>query len=70
VRPGQTIEVRPRSREMIAIKAALEGAKKRTLPSWLELDVTNMKGTVRSTPTREEIAIPLEDQLIVALYSK
>jgi len=70
VRPGQTIEVRPRSREMIAIKAALEGAKKRTLPSWLELDVTNLKGTVRSTPTREEIAIPLEDQLIVALYSK
>ncbi|HZY30096.1 MAG TPA: 30S ribosomal protein S4 [Candidatus Methylomirabilis sp.] len=70
VRPGETIEVRPRSREMIAIKAALEGTKKRTLPSWLELDATNMKGTVRSTPTREEIAIPVEDQLIVALYSK
>ncbi|MBI2902943.1 MAG: 30S ribosomal protein S4 [Candidatus Methylomirabilis oxyfera] len=70
VRPGEAIEVRPRSREMIAIKAALEGTKKRTLPSWLELDATNMKGTVRSTPTREEIAIPVEDQLIVALYSK
>ena len=70
VRPGETIEVRPRSREMIAIKAALEGTKKRTLPSWLELDATNMKGTVRSTPTRDEIAIPVEDQLIVALYSK
>ena len=70
VRPGQTIEVRPKSREMVEIKAALEGAKKRTAPSWLEMDVTNMKGTVRSTPTREEIAIPVQDQLIVALYSK
>ena len=70
VRPGETIEVRPSSREMVAIKAALEGAKKRTLPSWLELDATNMKGSVRSTPTREEMAIPVEDQLIVALYSK
>lgn len=68
--PGETIEVRPGSREMMAIKAALEGAKKQTLPSWLELDATTMKGTVRSTPTREEIAIPVEEQLIVALYSK
>ncbi|MDE2180099.1 MAG: 30S ribosomal protein S4 [candidate division NC10 bacterium] len=70
VRPGDTIEVRPKSREMTAIKAALEGAKRRTLPSWLELDATNMKGTVRSIPSREEIAIPVEEQLIVALYSK
>lgn len=70
VRPGETIEVRPGSRELVTIKAALEGAKKRTLPSWLELDATSMKGIVRSTPTREEIAIPVEEQLIVALYSK
>lgn len=70
VRPGETIEVRPKSREMTAIKVALEGAKRRTLPSWLELDATNMKGTVRSIPSREEIAIPVEEQLIVALYSK
>lgn len=70
VRPGEMIEVRPRSREMLAVKAALEGAKKRPMPSWLELDVVNMKGTVRSTPTPAEIAIPVEEQLIVALYSK
>lgn len=70
VRPGETVEVRPKSREMMAIKAALEGAKKRPLPSWLELDVSSMKGTIRSTPTREEMALPVEDQLIVALYSK
>jgi small subunit ribosomal protein S4 len=70
VRPGQMIEVRPNSREILAIKAALEGAKKRPLPSWLELDASAMKGTLRSTPTREESAIPVDEQLIVALYSK
>jgi small subunit ribosomal protein S4 len=70
VRPGQVIEVRPASREVLAIKAALEGSKKRPLPSWLELDASAMKGTVRSTPTREESAIPVDEQLIVALYSK
>lgn len=70
VRPGEIIEVRPKSREMVVIKAALDGAKRRTLPSWLELDEANMKGTVRSIPSREEIVIPVEEQLIVALYSK
>jgi len=70
VRPGETIEVRPKSREIVAIKAALEGAKRQTLPSWLEFDATNMKGIVRSIPSREEIVIPVEEQLIVALYSK
>jgi small subunit ribosomal protein S4 len=70
VRPGETIEVRPKSREILAIKAALEGAKKRPVPSWLELDATSMRGTVRSLPTREEMAIPVQEQLIVALYSK
>jgi small subunit ribosomal protein S4 len=70
IRPGETIEVRPKSREIAAIQSALEGAKRRTLPSWLECDATNMKGTVRSIPSREEIAIPVEEQLIVALYSK
>jgi small subunit ribosomal protein S4 len=70
VRAGETIEVRPKSRELLVIKAALEGAKKRPLPSWLELDVAHLKGVVRSLPTRDEAAIPVEEQLIVALYSK
>ncbi len=62
--------MRPKSREIAAIKTAFEVAKRRTLPSWLELDPTNMKGVVRSIPSREEIAVPVEEQLIVALYSK
>ncbi len=70
LRAGDVVEVHPVSREMDAIKAALEGAKKRTVPSWLELDAAAFKGTVRTLPSKEEMAIPIQEQLVVALYSK
>jgi small subunit ribosomal protein S4 len=70
VRAGDVVEVVPASRDLDAIKAALEGAKKRRVPSWLELDAANFKGTVRSLPSKEELAIPVQEQLVVALYSK
>ena len=49
---------------------ALEGAKKRGLPAWLELDGAALRGTVRSFPSRADLALPVQEQLIVALYSK
>jgi small subunit ribosomal protein S4 len=64
------VEVAPASREREIIKAALEGAKKRRVPSWLELDAAAFQGTVRSLPSKEELAIPVQEQLVVALYSK
>jgi small subunit ribosomal protein S4 len=70
LRAGDVVEVKPASRDREAIKAALEGAKKRRLPSWLELDAAAFKGTVRSLPSKEEMAIPVQEQLVVALYSK
>ena len=70
VRAGDVVEVAPASRDREAIKIALEGAKKRRVPSWLELDAANFKGTVRSLPSKEEMAIPVQEQLVVALYSK
>ena len=70
LRAGDVVEVQPASREIDGIKAALEGAKKRRVPSWLELDAANFKGTVRSLPSKEEMAIPVQEQLVVALYSK
>ncbi|MBI2163524.1 MAG: 30S ribosomal protein S4 [candidate division NC10 bacterium] len=70
LRAGDVVEIQPPSREMGAIKAALEGAKKRRVPSWLELDAASFKGTVRSLPSKEEMAIPVQEQLVVALYSK
>ena len=70
LRAGDVVEVQPASREIEGIKAALEGAKKRRVNSWLELDDANFKGTVRSLPSKEEMAIPVQEQLVVALYSK
>ena len=70
VRAGDVVEVAPASRDREAIKVALEGAKKRRVPSWLELDAVSFKGTVRSLPSKEEMAIPVQEQLVVALYSK
>jgi small subunit ribosomal protein S4 len=64
------VDVQPKSRELVEIGAALEGAKKRRVPSWLELDAANFKGTVRTLPSKEEMAIPVQEQLVVALYSK
>ena len=70
VRPGDHVQVSDKSREMLAIKAALEGVKKREIPSWLELDPQAMRGVVRVLPAREDIVIPVQEQLVVALYSK
>jgi small subunit ribosomal protein S4 len=70
VRAGDVVEVTPASRDREAIKVALEAAKKRRVPSWLELDAASFKGTVRTLPSKEEMAIPVQEQLVVALYSK
>jgi small subunit ribosomal protein S4 len=70
VRSGDQVQVSGKSHELLAIKAALEGAKKRGLPSWLELDSQAMQGVVRALPAREDIVIPVQEQLVVGLYSK
>jgi len=70
LKAGDAVEVAQRSRDLLAIAAALEGAKKRRVPSWLEADASNFKGTVRTLPSKDELAIPVQEQLVVALYSK
>jgi len=70
LRPGDVVAVKESSRELLVIKGALESAKRQTLPSWLEMDPQRLMGTVKSWPTREEVSLPIQDQLIVAIYSK
>jgi small subunit ribosomal protein S4 len=70
LKAGDVVDVQSKSRELVEIAAALEGAKKRRVPAWLELDAGNFKGTVRTLPSKEEMAIPVQEQLVVALYSK
>ncbi len=70
VKPGDVIEVKEKSRDIPQIKEGMELAQRRGIPSWLELDPENFKGIVKSEPTREEVEIPVEEHLIVELYSK
>ena len=70
MRQGQAISVRDKSRKNEFIRASVESARGRGIPSWLELDVENFSGKVLALPTREDIKLPVEEQLIVELYSR
>jgi len=67
---GDELSVKEKSREIICIKSALETVERRGIPSWLEVDITNYKGVLKGLPTREEITMPIQEQLVVELYSK
>ncbi len=70
VKAGQVIKVREKSRELLPVKEALDNASKRGFPQWLEVDSSQMVAKFLSIPSREEIALPVKEQLIVELYSK
>lgn len=70
VKVGDVISVREKSREIGQIKASLEAVARRTVPTWLELDGANFSGTVKALPNREELTLPMQEQLIVELYSR
>ena len=70
LKPGSVVELREKSRKNEQVKICLDTAKGRGVPSWLELDADQFKGAVRQLPEREEILMPIQEQLIVELYSK
>jgi small subunit ribosomal protein S4 len=70
VKPGDVIELRERSKKVVRILEALEGVARRGIPQWLELDKEQLRGQVKAVPSREEITIPIQENLIVELYSK
>jgi small subunit ribosomal protein S4 len=70
VRVGDVISVRSTSAENSAIQHAMEEVKGRGIPQWLEFDAAKLSGRVASLPTREQINLPVQEQLIVELYSK
>ena len=69
-RQGQVVAVREGSRKVKSIAEAMEFAQGRGIPTWLELDVDGMSGKVLEVPSREEIRFPIQEQLIVELYSR
>jgi small subunit ribosomal protein S4 len=64
------ISLRESSRKNDQIKICLDTAKGRGVPPWLELDADAFQGTVKQLPDREDIVMPIQEQLIVELYSK
>ncbi|NOQ96261.1 MAG: 30S ribosomal protein S4 [Desulfobacterales bacterium] len=70
VKIGDVIEVREKSRKSPFILEAMETVVRREMPSWLEVDGSNFRGIVKEFPNREELTMPINEQLIVELYSK
>ena len=70
VAPGDVITLKEKSRANTVINENLEAVVRRGVPSWLELDKDNYKATVKALPNREELTLPIQEQLIVELYSK
>jgi small subunit ribosomal protein S4 len=70
VRKDDVVELREKSRKVLPILDSLETVARRGIPGWLELDKETFKGVVKTIPTREDITMPVQEQLVVELYSK
>ena len=70
VKAGDTIEIKEKCKSSQRYKDVLEATGGRLVPAWLDMDQENLKGEVKALPTREEIDVPVDEMLIVELYSK
>jgi small subunit ribosomal protein S4 len=70
LKKGDVIEVKQKSRENNKIMGAIQAVARRTVPAWLEADHGSFKGIVKEIPTREEISLPIEENMIVEYYSR
>jgi small subunit ribosomal protein S4 len=70
VKPEEVISVREKSRQMHVIHANLEAMVQRGLPAWVEVDPEKMTGKLLRLPTKEEAALPVQEKLVIELYSR
>ncbi|GAM10942.1 30S ribosomal protein S4 [Geobacter sp. OR-1] len=70
IKAGDVIELKEKSRKIARINDSLDGVVRRGIPQWLELEKDAFKGVLKSLPVREDITMPIQEQLIVELYSK
>ena len=70
LRPGDNVKVVDDSRKLACINEALEALPRRGLGAWLELDKASYEGVFKAFPTREEMNLPVQEQLVVEFYSK
>lgn len=70
IKKGDVIELREKSKKVLPILESMETVARRGVPPWLELDKENFRGLVKALPTRDDITMPIQEQLVVELYSK
>lgn len=70
VRPGDIIEPKESSKNLTVVQESISKAEHRGFPPWVEMDVKNLRGKLLYLPSREEIALPVQEQLVVELYSR
>lgn len=70
LRKGDTVEVNESSRGVTKILSAIEGVGRRQVPSWLEADHKAFKGVLKDVPAREDVTLPVEENMIVEFYSR
>lgn len=70
VNVNDVVEVLEKSRKLQSIGDSLDAVVRRGVPQWLDLEKENMKGVVKSFPVREDLTMPIQEQLVVELYSK
>lgn len=70
IKAGDSIEIREKVKSATRYKEVLEVTSGRLVPAWLDVDHENLKGSIKALPTREEIDVPVDELLIVELYSK
>ena len=70
VKVGDVIQVKEKSRKVTRIREAMETVARRGVPQWLELNKDTYTGVVKALPSREELTMPIQEQLVVEFYSK
>lgn len=70
IKAGDTIEIKEKHKGSQRYKDVLEATGSKVVPAWLEVDQENLKGTIKELPSREAIDVPVDEMLIVELYSK
>lgn len=70
IQADDVVEVREKSKKIQSINDSLDAVVRRGIPQWLELEKENFRGMIKGFPVREDITMPIQEQLIVELYSK
>jgi small subunit ribosomal protein S4 len=70
IQKGDSVAVKDSSKNIVRIRAAVEGVKRREVPQWIELDAAQLVAKVRDLPSRDDVTLPMEERMVVELYSK